>query len=87
MNEELVGMSLECARKSRLTPITPVIAPVCSPVKNIIDAKWLERENVPLFKYIVYGEPVVAQTQHKVTETSKRIEWVCCPMGYDNEQI
>ena len=32
-NEELVRMSVEYAKKGRLAPITPVVAPVCSPAE------------------------------------------------------
>jgi hypothetical protein len=86
-NEELVGMSIEYAKKVRLTPIPLVVPSVCSPVENIKDTNWLERVNLPLSKGIDYGEPIVAQIQHKMTETSAGIVWVCCPMGYDNEQL
>ncbi len=33
------------------------------------------------------GEVVVAQAQHKMTETPARTKWVCRPVGYDNEHI
>jgi crotonobetainyl-CoA:carnitine CoA-transferase CaiB-like acyl-CoA transferase len=42
-NEELVGMSVEYARKGRLAPITPVVAPVCSPEEALNDANWLDQ--------------------------------------------
>ena len=30
---------------------------------------------------------VVAQAQHKMTETPIRTKWVCRPVGYDNEHV
>jgi CoA:oxalate CoA-transferase len=33
----------------------------------------------------VYGEIIVAQAQHKMTETPIRARWICRPVGYDNE--
>jgi crotonobetainyl-CoA:carnitine CoA-transferase CaiB-like acyl-CoA transferase len=83
-NEELVDMSLEYTRKGRLAPITPVVAPVCSPEETMQDENWLDRGIfTPIFDP-VYGELVVAQSQYKMTETPIRTKWVCRPVGYDN---
>jgi hypothetical protein len=41
MNKELIGMSLGYARKGRLAPTTPVVAPVCSPEEAMKDVNWL----------------------------------------------
>jgi len=86
-NKELVSMSVEYAKKGRLAPITPVVAPVCSPEETMKDANWLERGIFTPVKDPVYGELVVAQAQHKMTETPIRTKWVCRPVGYDNEHI
>ena len=86
-NEELVGMSIEYAKNGRLAPITPVVAPVCSPDEPMKDANWLERGIFTPVKDPVYGELIVAQAQHKMTETPIRTKWVCRPVGYDNEQV
>ncbi len=86
-SQELVRMSVEYARKGRLAPITPVVAPVCSPEEAIHDANWLDRGIFTPIEDPVYGELVVAQAQHKMTETPIRTKWVCRPVGYDNEHI
>ena len=86
-NEELVGMSVEYAKKGRLAPITPVVAPVCSPQETMRDANWLDRGMFTPVKDPVYGGLVVAQAQHKMTETPVRTKWVCRPVGYDNKPI
>jgi len=86
-NEELVNMSIEYSKKGRLAPITPVVAPVCSPEEAMQDPNWLERGIFTPIKDPVYGELVVAQAQHKMTETPIRTKWVCRPVGYDNEHI
>jgi len=86
-NEELVEMSLEYNKKGRLAPITPVVAPVCSPEETIRDVNWLDRGIFTPIKDPVYGELIVAQAQHKMTETPIRTKWVCRPVGYDNEHI
>jgi crotonobetainyl-CoA:carnitine CoA-transferase CaiB-like acyl-CoA transferase len=86
-SEELVGMSVEYAKKGRLAPITPVVAPVCSPEEAIHDANWSDRGIFTPIEDPVYGELVVAQAQHKMTETPIRTKWVCRPVGYDNEHI
>ena len=86
-NQELVDMAVEYTQKGRLAPITPVVAPVCSPDETMRDENWLERG---IFKPVVdpvYGELVVAQEQYKLTETPIRTKWVCRPIGYDNEHI
>jgi hypothetical protein len=41
----------------------------------------------PVIHDPVYGDLVVAQAQHKMTETPVRTKWVCRPVGYDNEHI
>ncbi len=86
-NEELVRMSVEYAKKGRLAPITPVVAPVCSPEEAMKDPNWLERGIFTPVQDPVYGHLVVAQAQHKMTETPIRTKWVSRPVGYDNEHI
>jgi crotonobetainyl-CoA:carnitine CoA-transferase CaiB-like acyl-CoA transferase len=86
-NEELVGMSVEYGKKGRLAPITPVVAPVCSPEEAMNDANWLDRGIFTAVKDPVYGELVLAQAQHKMTETPIRTKWACRPVGYDNEHV
>jgi len=86
-NEELVRMSIEYGKKGRLAPITPVVAPVCSPEEAMHDANWLDRGIFTPVKDPVYGEVVVAQAQHKMTETPVRTKWVCRPVGYDNAHV
>jgi CoA:oxalate CoA-transferase len=86
-NEELVNMSIEYTRKGRLAPITPVVAPVCSPEETMKDANWLDRGIFTPVKDPVYGELIVAQAQHKMSETPVRTKWVCQPEGHDNEKI
>ncbi len=86
-NEELVRMSVEYGKSGRLAPITPVVAPVCSPEETMHDANWLDRGIFTPVKDPVYGELVVAQAQHKMTETPARTKWVCRPVGYDDEQV
>jgi crotonobetainyl-CoA:carnitine CoA-transferase CaiB-like acyl-CoA transferase len=86
-NEELVNMSIEYGKNGRLAPISPVVAPVCSPLETMQDANWAERGVLTPVKDPVYGEVVVAQAQHKMTETPIRTKWVCRPVGYDNGHI
>jgi crotonobetainyl-CoA:carnitine CoA-transferase CaiB-like acyl-CoA transferase len=86
-NDELVAMSIEYSQKGRLAPITPVVAPVCSPLEPMQDANWLERGMFTPVKDPVYGEVVVAQAQHKMTKTPIRTKWVCQPVGHENESI
>jgi len=86
-NDELVNMSLEYSKKGRLAPITPVVAPVCSPEETAREANWLERGVFTPVKDPVYGEVVVARSQYKMTETPIKTKWVCRPVGYDNEHI
>jgi hypothetical protein len=45
------------------------------------EALWTRAPQVP------GGDRVVAQAQHKMTETLIRTKWVCRPVGYDNEHI
>lgn len=86
-SEELTNMSIEYAKHGRLAPITCVVAPVLSPEDTMKDANWLDRGIfTPVFDP-VYGEIVVAQAQHKMTETPIRTKWVCRPVGYDNEHV
>jgi len=68
-NDELVNMSIEYAKKGRLAPITPVVAPVCSPMEAMKDANWISRGLFRPIKDPVYGEFIVAQAQQKMTET------------------
>jgi crotonobetainyl-CoA:carnitine CoA-transferase CaiB-like acyl-CoA transferase len=86
-NQELVNMSIEYSKKGRLAPITPVVAPVCSPDEPMQDANWLERGMFTPVKDPLYGELVVAQAQHKMTETPIRTKWVCQPVGHDNKSV
>ena len=86
-NEELVAMSIEYAKNGRLAPITPVVAPVCSPEEAMKDANWADRGIFTPIQDPVYGELIVAQAQHKMTESPVRTKWVCRPVGYDNKHI
>ena len=86
-NEELVKMSIEYGKKGRLAPITPVVAPVCSPMEAMKDENWVERGVLVPVKDPIFGEVMVAQAQHKMTETPIRIKWVCRPAGYDNGHV
>ncbi len=86
-NEELVKMSIEYGKKGRLAPITPVVAPVCSPMEAMQDKNWMERGVLVPVKDPIFGEVMVAQAQHKMTETPIRIKWVCRPAGYDNGHV
>ena len=86
-NDELVKMSVEYAKKGRLAPITPVVAPICSPEEALRDSNWLERGVFTPVQDPVYGEVVLAQAQHKMTETPIRTKWACRPVGYDNEFV
>ncbi len=86
-NEELVRMSVEYGKQGRLAPITPVVAPVCSPAETMRDGNWLERGIFTPVQDPVFGPVVVAQSQYKLTETPIRTEWVCRPVGCDNEMV
>ena len=86
-NDELVDMAVEYTKIGRLAPITPVVAPVCSPEETMQDANWLERGIFTPIKDPVYGELVVAQEQYKLTETPIKTKWICRPVAYDNEHI
>jgi crotonobetainyl-CoA:carnitine CoA-transferase CaiB-like acyl-CoA transferase len=86
-NEELVAMSVEYAKHGRLAPITTVVAPVCSPQETMLEANWLGRWTFTPVVDPVYGELIVTQSQHKMTESPIRTKWVCRPVGYDNEHI
>lgn len=86
-SEELVQMSVKYSKQGRLAPITPVVAPICSPAQTMQDNNWRERG---VFKPVgdpIYGNLIVAQAQHKMTETPVRTKWVCRPVGYDNQFI
>jgi crotonobetainyl-CoA:carnitine CoA-transferase CaiB-like acyl-CoA transferase len=80
-------MAIEYAKKGRLAPITTVVAPVCSPMEAMKDANWIDRGIFLPIKDPIYGELIVAQAQHKMTETPVRTKWVCRPIGYDNEPV
>lgn len=84
-NEELVNRALEYGKTGRLAPIAPVVAPVCTPMETMEDKNWIERGVLATVNDPVYGDIVVAQAQHKMTETPIRTKWVCRPVGYDNE--
>lgn len=86
-NDELVAMSVAYGQNGRLAPITPVVAPVCSPEEAMEEDNWWDRGVFAPVADPVYGELVVAQAQHKMTETPIRTKWVCRPVGYDNEHI
>ena len=86
-NEELVNMSIEYGKSGRLAPIAPVVAPVCTPFETMQDANWQERGIFTPVQDPVYGDVVVAQSQHKMTATPIRTKWVCRPVGYDNGHI
>jgi crotonobetainyl-CoA:carnitine CoA-transferase CaiB-like acyl-CoA transferase len=80
-------MSIAYGKEGRLAPITPVVAPVCSPLEAMQDANWAERGVLVPVQDPVFGEILVAQAQHKMTETPIRVKWVCRPVGYDNEHV
>ncbi len=84
---ELVAMSVRYASEGRLAPITTTVAPVCSPLEAMKDANWLSRGIFVPVQDPVYGDVMVAQAEHKMTETPVRTRWVCRPVGYDNEHI
>ncbi len=86
-NEELVNKSVAYAKNGRLAPITPVVAPICSPAETAKNPNWMDRGIFTPVNDPVYGELVVAQAQHKMTETPIRTKWVCRPVGYDNEHV
>ena len=86
-NDELVDMSIEYGQNGRLAPIAPVVAPVCTPMETMADENWQERGLFTPVQDPVYGDVVVAQAQHKMTETPIRTKWVCRPVGYDNGHI
>jgi CoA:oxalate CoA-transferase len=86
-NDELVRMSVEYSRKGRLAPITAVVAPVWSPDEPMKDDNWLDRGMFTPVQDPIYGEVIVAQAQHKMTETPIRTKWVCRPAGHDNEAV
>ena len=86
-SEELVRMAVEYGKKGRFAPITPVVAPICSPEETVKDTNWLDRGIFTPVVDPVYGELIVAQAQYKMTETPIRTKWVCRPVGYDNEHI
>ncbi len=86
-NDELVKMAVEYAKKGRLAPITAVVAPVCSTEEAMNDANWLDRGIFTPVNDPIYGEIILGQAQHKMTETPIRTKWVCRPAGYDNEHI
>lgn len=87
INDELVTMSIEYSKKGRLAPITPVVALICSLEETMKDTNWLDRGIFIPIEDPVYSELIVAQTQHKMTETPIRTKWVCRPVGYDNKHI
>jgi CoA:oxalate CoA-transferase len=86
-SEKLVEMSVEYGKHGRLSPITPVIAPIVSPEEAMKDANWNERGMFLPVNDPVYGEIVVAQAQYKLTETPIRTKWVCRPPGHDNDYV
>jgi CoA:oxalate CoA-transferase len=86
-NQELVNMSIEYGKRGRLAPIAPVVAPVCTPIETMEDKHWQERGIFTPVQDPVYGDVIVAQAQHKMTETPIRTKWVCRPVGYDNGHI
>ncbi len=86
-NEELVRMSVEYGKQGRLAPITPVVAPVCSPDETMKDGNWLDRGIFTPVQDPIYGPVVVAQSQYKLTESPIRTEWVCRPVGCDNDLV
>lgn len=86
-NDELLEMSVDYGQHGRLAPITPVVAPVCSPEEAMAEDNWWDRGVFAPVTDPVYGELVVAQAQHKMTETPVRTKWVCRPVGYDNQHI
>jgi crotonobetainyl-CoA:carnitine CoA-transferase CaiB-like acyl-CoA transferase len=47
----------------------------------------VERRVLVPVKDPIFGYVMVAQAQHKMTETPIRIKWVCRPAGYDNGHV
>ncbi len=86
-NAELVAMSVEYGKSGRLAPITPVVAPICSPEDALRDPNWLDRGIFTPVQDPVFGQLVVAQAQYKLTETPIRTRWVSRPVGCDNELV
>jgi crotonobetainyl-CoA:carnitine CoA-transferase CaiB-like acyl-CoA transferase len=86
-SDELVRMAVEYGQSGRLSPITPVIAPILSPQEAMADPNWNQRGIFTPTHDPVFGRVVAAQAQHKMTETPIRTKWVCRPAGYDNEFI
>ena len=85
--DELVEMGVEYGKTGRLAPITPVIAPVVTPMETMQDENWKKRGIIAGVQDPLFGEIIVAQSQHKMTETPIRTKWVCRPTGYDNDYI
>jgi CoA:oxalate CoA-transferase len=86
-SEELVTMSVEYGQRGRLAPITPVVAPVCSPWETMHEANWSDRGVLTPVIDPVYGELMIAQSQYKLTESPIRTKWLSRPVGYDNQHI
>jgi hypothetical protein len=62
--------------------LEPIVLPPA-----MYDSNWLDRGIFAPVKDPLYGEIVVAQAQHKMTETPIRTKWECRRVGYDNEHI
>jgi CoA:oxalate CoA-transferase len=86
-SEELVVMGVEYAKKGRLAPIAPVIAPIVSPEVTMRDPNWNIRGIFMPVNDPIYGHFTMAQSQYKLTETPPRVKWACRPVGHDNESV
>ena len=58
-----------------------------SPKETMHEANWLDGGIFTPVIHPVYGELIVAQSQHKMPESPIRTKWVCRPVGYSNEHI
>ncbi len=82
--QQLVDMSVEYAKKGRLAPIAPVVAPIVDPMNTLKDLNWKDRGLFTPIDDPVFGPLIIAQGQYKLTETPPRTKWACRPTGYDN---
>ncbi len=83
-SDELLNMSIEYAKKGRLAPIAPVVAPIVAPFETLKDLNWVDRGVFTTVEDPVFGPVIIAQAQYKLTETPPRTKWACRPTGYDN---
>jgi crotonobetainyl-CoA:carnitine CoA-transferase CaiB-like acyl-CoA transferase len=82
--KQLLDMSIEYGKKGRLAPISPVVAPIVTPMETFKDLNWRDRGIFTTVDDPVFGPVILAQAQYKLTETPPRTKWACRPVGYDN---